>query len=137
MSRNQIDGAIIPWRALIPFQINQVAKYHYSADLGVLPVVVAMNKRQCENLSPKARAVVDQSGPLLSKMRGKTYDDTRTEYINRHKADPKHTVIEPTSAERGEMITLFQPLHDQWRAQNGTQRYDALVKIFFEIRKGN
>ena len=137
ISRNQIDGAIIPWTALIPFRINQVAHYHYSADLGVLPVVVAMNKSRYEGLSPSAKAALDRSGPLLSEMNGKTYDETGMDYMRRHKGDRRHTVIEPSAAQREEMQALFRPLHDQWKAQFGIERYRTLVQILAEIRKGN
>ena len=135
ISRNQIDGAIIPWTALIPFRINEVTKYHYSADLGVLPVVVAMNKKKYDQLSPTTRDALDRSGSMLSKMNGKTYDDTRTEYMQRHKKDPKHTVIEPTTVEQAEMQALFRPLHDQWQARYGRERYRTLVKILAQLRK--
>lgn len=137
ISRNLIDGGLIPWTSLLPFRIDQVAKYHYLADLGVLPLVFAMNKGKYEKLSPRAKAVIDKSGPMLSRLWGDEFETTRTRYIKRHKADPKHTVLDPTTAEQREMEALFKPLHEKWKAEHGTERYDALVEILADIRKGS
>jgi len=136
ISRRVLDGAIIPWTSLIPFRIIQVTKYHYKAHLGMTTLVFAMNKGRYEKLSPKAKSVMDRSGPLLSKLHGNTFDDTRQKYIKRYQADPKQTVLDPTAAEQREMVSLFKPLHVQWKAKYGAKRYDALVSILAEIRKG-
>lgn len=137
ISRNLIDGGIIPWTSLVPFRIDQVARYHYSADLGVLPIVIPMNKGRYEKLSPRAKAVIDKSGPELSRLQGDVFDTTRARFIKRYKADPKHTVLNPTAAEQREMEALFKPMHEEWKAEHGTERYDALVEILADIRKGS
>ncbi len=137
ISRRVVDGAIIPWTALIPFRIIQVTKYHYNAPLGMTTLAFAMNKGQYEKLSPKAKSVMDRSGPLLSRFHGNTFDGARQKYIKRYQADSKHIVLAPTTAEQREMESLFKPLHTQWKAKYGAKRYDALVSILAEIRKGN
>ena len=137
MSRNLIEGGIIPWTSLRPFRIDQIAKYHYNADLGVLPLVVAMNKGRYEKLPPKAKAVIDKSGPMLSKLQGAVFDAARTRYVKQYTAYPKHKVLNPTAAEQQEMAALFKPLHKKWKAEHGTERYDVFVEIFAAIRKGS
>ncbi len=137
ISRGVLDGAITPWTSLIPFRIIQVTKYHYNAHLGMTTLVFAMNKGQYEKLSPKAKSVMDRSGPLLSRLQGNTFDGTRQKYIKQYQADSKHTVLDPTPAEQREMESLFKPMHQQWKAKYGAKRYDTLVSILAEIQKGN
>ncbi len=134
INRRVIAGAIIPWTALVPFRINQVANYHYEASLGVLPMVVAMNQGKYKGLSPKAKAVIDKSGDMLSRLNGKVFDATRNQYLNMVKSNPKHTVTKPTVTEKREMDALFEPLHKKWKTYHGAKRYDALVRILGEIR---
>ena len=135
INRRVIAGAIIPWTALIPFRINQVASYHYDASLGVLPMVVAMNKRKYEQLSQKAKDIIDKSGDMLSRLNGDVFDTTRDQYYKLVKSNPRHTVTEPTPKEKREMKTLFEPLHKKWKAKYGAVRYDALVQKLAKIRK--
>ncbi len=134
INRRVIAGAIIPWTALIPFRINQVASYHYDASLGVLPMVVAMNKRKYEQLSQKAKDIIDKSGDMLSRLNGDVFDTTRNQYFKLVKSNPRHTVTEPTPTEKREMKTLFEPLHKKWKADHGMERYDALVRMLAKIR---
>jgi len=137
MSRNLIDGAIIPWTSVVPFRINQVAKYHYKVDLGVLSIVIAMNKERYEKLSPRARAVIDKSGSMLAKLQGDVFDSTRASFIEQTKADSQQRVLDPTAVEQQEMASLFKPLHERWQAEHGSDRYDALVKILAQLREGD
>ena len=106
-------------------------------EFGVLPVVIAMNKERYEKLSPRAKAVIDKSGAMLARLQGEVFDSARANFIEQHEKDPKHTVLEPTAAEQREMETLFKPLHEKWKAEHGTERYDALVEILGDIRKGS
>ncbi len=137
INRRVIAGAIIPWTALIPFRINQVASNHYEASLGVLPMVVAMKKGKYEGLSQKARDVIDKSGDMLARLNGDVFDATRNQYFNLVKSNSRHTVTEPTPTERREMKTLFEPLHTKWKADHGAERYDALVRMLAKIRKAH
>ncbi|MEE8613403.1 MAG: TRAP transporter substrate-binding protein [Nitrospirales bacterium] len=134
INRRVIAGAIIPWTALIPFRINQVASYHYEASLGVLPMVVAMNNGKYQRLSQKAKDVIDKSGDMLARLNGDVFDTTRNQYLKLVRSNPKHTVTAPTPTEKREMKTLFEPLHKKWTADHGVERYDALVRMLAKIR---
>ncbi len=135
INRRVIAGAIIPWTAMVPFRINQVTRYHYEASLGVLPMVVAMNKDKYASLSPNAKKVIDESGDMLARLNGQVFDTTRDQYMNLVKSNPRHTVTRPTVKENQELRSLFQPLHDGWKRRNGSELYNALVQALTELRK--
>ena len=136
VNRKLLSGAILNWAALIPFKVNRVTKYHYHAELGVLPLVIVMNKASYAELPAKARSAVDRSGEQIVKLGGGAFAKFRKIFLGKHRADPKRTVIEPSASENREMAAIFKKIHDDWKAKNGDKRYDTLVKILADIRAG-
>jgi TRAP-type C4-dicarboxylate transport system substrate-binding protein len=103
MSRNVINGAILNWTSLVPFKVEETAKFHWKVDLGVTPLAFVMNKDVYERLSPAAKATIDKSPAMLAKLGGEAFEKMHATFEAKFSKDPKHKVAEPSAADRAEI----------------------------------
>lgn len=111
MSRNVVDGAILNWTSLVPFRVDQTARYHFDADLGVLPLAIVMNKDVYESLTGESKAAIDKSPQLLNAIAAEAFETVRRVFIERYSAEAGRTVVEPSGAEQQALEELFQSVY--------------------------
>lgn len=130
MSRGIIEGAMCDNSALFTFRISDVAKHHLLLPLGGTSLAVVMNKQKYESLPPKAKAALNTHGEKIVEMWVKAIQGHIKEGLEKIKADPKHILITPTSAELKKWKETIQPAIDAWAAKN--PKRVTLIKAYQE-----
>ena len=86
------------------------------------------------------KAIQKNSGLALSRRIGGEVFDVQTMILRKKAiADPKRNLIILSEAEKEKSFArIFKPFHDEWikTHQDGQKKYDALMKILADIRKG-
>ena len=139
LSRGVVQGVLSDWNGMIAFRIADAAKFHFEAPLGTAAAGVFMNVEAYNALPPAARAAIDKhSGAALSRLHGAEFDKRYRENFEKTRPQKEHTFVIPTAAEREAIKQRLQPITDKWiqETPDGRKRYDALVSILDEIRKG-
>ncbi len=96
LSTGVVDVLLVPSTVITSFKIGEVAKYYTTGLMfGRSPFFLAMNKNSYEGLSREHKAVVDKTtGPSLSLVGAKAYEDEGAEDLDRVRKSGKHEVID-------------------------------------------
>lgn len=139
VSRGTVDGLVTNWDALVVFRIHNVVQHHFSAPIGTVTFIVAMNKKAWDGLSARAKAAVDKhGGEPFSRNAGKVYDEGDGVALAKLKEDPKRTFIQESAADEGKSRAMMKPIYDQWigATPDGQKKFDTLHKVLADIRAG-
>ena len=98
-------------------------------------------KRVYDGLPKQAKQAIDKnSGMVLSRrLSSDIFGKESQEMYKQAKNDPKRNVITVSEAEgKKRFAQLFKPFHNKWieNTPNGRQKYDTLMDIIADIRKG-
>lgn len=140
LSRGVVQGVLSDWNGMIAFRIADAARFHFEVPIGTAAAGVFMNLEAYNALPAQAKAAIDKhSGAALSRVHGVEFDKRYRENFEKTKPQKEHSFVIPTAAEREAIKRRLQPITDRWIQENpeGRKRYDALVSILDEIRKGN
>ena len=140
LSRGVVQGVLSDWNGMIAFRIADAAKFHFEVPIGTAAAGVFMNLDAYNALPAQAKAAVDKlSGAALSRLHGVEFDKRYRENFEKTRPQQEHSFVIPTAAEREAIKRRLQPITDKWIQENpeGRKRYDAVVSILDEIRKGN
>lgn len=140
LSRGVVQGVLSDWNGMIAFRIADAAKYHFEVPIGTAAAGIFMNAEAYNALPAQAKAVIDKhSGAALSRLHGIEFDKRYRENLEKTKPQQEHSFVFPSAAEREAIKRRLQPISDRWIQENpeGRKRFEALVSILDEIRKGN
>jgi len=140
LSRGVVQGVLSDWNGMIAFRIADAAKFHFEVPIGTAAAGVFMNQEAYNALPAQAKAAIDKhSGATLSRLHGVEFDKRYRENFEKTKPQQEHSFVIPSAAEREAIKRRLQPITDKWIQENpeGRKRYDAVVSILDEIRKGN
>jgi TRAP-type C4-dicarboxylate transport system substrate-binding protein len=90
-------------------------------------------------LPANARAAIEKHAGLgMARRHGAEFDQQYNLHLQRMKNDSTHKFLELSAADRAEVRKRMQPITDGWikEDQGNKNRYDALVSIIDDIRKG-
>jgi TRAP-type C4-dicarboxylate transport system substrate-binding protein len=109
--------------------------------LGVRSFFLGINKKVYDGLPEKAKRAIDKnSGLALSRRVGGVAFGEEIKVLRKQaNEDPKRNVITVSGAEGEKRFNaLFKSFHDEWveNTPNGRQKYDTLMDIIADIRKG-
>lgn len=139
LSRGLVDGTILGWDSMRLFRVTGAVKEHVMVPLGFTPMLLAMNKRKFESLSPELRAAIDRhSGEVLAKQIGASSAKFADAVIQQARSDGKTKFIDPSEQELAQWNEALKPVRDTWISKNprGKQLYDALLEELKQIRAG-
>lgn len=136
ITRGLLSGSVSEWNAAKTFKILDVTQHHYVTSLGVLPLVIAMNKDAYAALSPKAKAALAKSGDMMAKLQGAASDAATKSAIAAIKADPKQSLVYPSKADLATMKKLFAPITADIKKRAGDKLWNAYVQVLADIRAG-
>ena len=139
LARGVVQGVLSDWNGMVAFRIGDAAKNHYEIPIGSAAAGVFMNLEAYNALSPQARAAIDgASCALLSRRHGIEFDKRYRENLDKTKPMKEHHFVFPPEAERDAIRKRLEPVTERWIKDNpeGRKRYDALVAILEELRKG-
>lgn len=121
LSKNVIDGTVVPWEITLPLKLSELVSYHTEIDgprgLYTSVFLFAMNKDFYAKLPDDLKAVIDaNSGMNIAARIGEAWD--KAEEPGRAKAVERGNVIATMpDAEVQKMMTLSQGVIDAWVAE--------------------
>lgn len=137
ISRGLLQGSVSEWNAAQTFKILKVTTSHYHTSLGVLPIMVVMNKGAYDKLPAKAKAAIPAGREMMAKLQGAASDAATANAIERIKADGKKAYVTVSAADQKEMAARFAKITGDLRKKVGEARWNAYVKALNEVRKSN
>lgn len=139
ISRRTIDAATSQPSVVFDFGYDRVTSTHYFVRLGVVPLVVMMNRKKFDSLpSAGQQALRTYSLDWMAKV----YSDEITHYdrelIKRLEADPKRKVVIPTRADQEAARAAFEPVIQAWvgRSPRNGELYKAVRAELDKVRSG-
>lgn len=137
VSRGLVTGLMADWNVLKIYGLQDYTTHHLEAPMGLVPVLVAMNKEKYDSLPQEAKDALNEfSGEAFSRryieVLSKVLTEGKAEFVN----NPNHTVRELTEAERADWQTRFTPLYQKWQESvpEGGAKFAAYREILDAIR---
>ena len=137
ISRGLLEGSVSEWNAADTFKILKVTKTHFHTALGVLPIMVVMNKRVYNKLPAKAKAAIPAGRELMAKLQGAASDEATAKAIAQIKGDKGKAYISMSAADRKKMDALFGKITADLKKKVGDKRWQAYVDALKQVRKSN
>lgn len=134
ISRGLLDGSVSEWNAAKTFKILKVTKSHLHTSLGVLPIMVVMNKKVYEALPDKAKTLVPEGVALMARLQGAASDKATAASIARVKATDGSIYTPVSAADRATMKAAFAGINADLRKAVGEARWQAYEKALKEVR---
>ena len=119
ISRGTISGTTSHMSPFFDFGLDRVTNNHFFIGLGVVPLVVLMNKKKFDALPGSVQDVIKRNaGEALTK----TWIESITSYnaanLEKLKTNPKNKVVFPSQAELDAAQKLLTPVREEWVAQS-------------------
>lgn len=128
MNRGVVNGALLPWTAVQPFRLQEVATHYIDVPLGALAGFVFMNKRKFASLPPKAqKAIMDNSGEPFVAAFGKFWDRIENQGMKMVEKTGR-TIVIPKGAELDPWRKAVAPVVAKWAAE--TPGGEEVLKAF-------
>lgn len=130
LDRNTVDGAMSFYTAIPPFKLNEVAKHYLDVPLGGSFMMVFMSQDRFDSLPDDAKAAIEKnSGAQFSADFGAVWDAANEAGRGMALASGGE-ISTPDEAQAQEWETAFNPVIDQWAAEN-----DGGVEIVQALRE--
>jgi len=141
LNRGVIQGALSGWSPARSFRYLPLIKTHWVEPLGVRSFFLGINKKVYDGLPEKAKRAIDKNSGLALSRRvgGVAFGEEIKVLREQAKEDPKRNMIIISGAEGEKRYnTLFKSFHEEWikTTPDGKQKYDTLIDIIADIRKG-
>ena len=138
LSRGVVDGVMLGWGGGGVFRIYSIAKFTYTAPLGISPLAIVMNKKKWNSLSRDVQKIFDaNSGEMMARDGGVGFDKNKVKF---RKIAQKggHTTVEVSAEDIEKGKKFAEPLHRAWikKNKNGQKIYDTYLKIIADYRAG-
>lgn len=140
LNRGVIQGTLSGWSAVRIFKISPLIKTHYDEPLGVRSFFLGITKKVYDRLPEKAKqAIKKNSGLKMGLKMSKVFDNVSNALRKKAAADSKKNIITVSKAQWKKRAAMFKPIHDRWLGNNPDRRkkYDALIQVLADIRKGS
>jgi TRAP-type C4-dicarboxylate transport system substrate-binding protein len=140
LSRGVIQGSVADYGGMAAFKYDTIAKNHLDVPMGTAAVGVVMNLDAWNGLPANAKAALDKgAGIEMARVHGYEFDKQYNTHLTRMKQDSSHKFLQLSPAERDSVRKRMQPVIDGWIKEDpgNKGRYDAMVAIIEDIRKGN
>jgi TRAP-type C4-dicarboxylate transport system substrate-binding protein len=117
ISSGEIDGTTAPPVVLVEFGLARVARYHYLLPLGLVPLLIIMNKEKFDRLPPAARNVIrEYSGEWLAERFTQAFTASNNLALEQLQSDPKRVLIIPSQEDLNTAENGFRSVVDKWAA---------------------
>lgn len=134
IDRGLLDGALTDASVARTFRVSDVATNHFEANLGVLVFTIVMNRGVYESLPETVKELLAQSGQFIADRQIDVYGQAIAANIAGWEANPNHTVVVPSDADRAEIAARVQPVIDQVAAAATPGLIEAYVAKLENIR---
>jgi len=134
IDRGLIDGAMTDASVARTFRVADVAPNHYDANLGVLVFAIVMNRGVYDSLPDPVKDLLAQSGQFIADRQIAEYGAAIDANMAAWRADPAHTVVTPSDAERAAIAARVQPVIDRVAAAASPGLIEAYAAKLDDIR---
>jgi TRAP-type C4-dicarboxylate transport system substrate-binding protein len=101
VQRGTAEGGIVSYNGYQSFKLHEVTSYHLDTTLGTASGMIFMARKTYNGMPDAAKKVLDaNTGEPASRAWAKWWDNDNERGRKMVKADPKHTVVVPTPAQR-------------------------------------
>jgi TRAP-type C4-dicarboxylate transport system substrate-binding protein len=127
LERGVIDGFIAGPSALFSFKLDEVVKSMTTGFAGGnLVLLLVMNKKAYEALSPEHKKIIDEtSGEALGLRGAKAYDAQGAKALELARKRPGSQVVEFAAAEQAKIHKAVEPMIDTWIAAREKEGFKA------------
>jgi TRAP-type C4-dicarboxylate transport system substrate-binding protein len=139
ISKGILSGSAAEWNVMYAFRIVNVAKHHYMARLGTVPLAILFNKKKFDGLPKAAKAVLKKhSGEALSRSFGKVHFDLQDVKEALTKKRKGHSFVYPSAAALKKWDAIMRTVVADWvkKHPKGKVLLAALNKELAAIRAG-
>lgn len=127
ISRRTIDGSTSQPAVVYDFGLDRVTSHHYFIKLGVVPLVVVMNKKKFDSLPKAGQDAIRKYGlEWNEKMYTQSMLAYDAELVKRMETDSKRKVVHPGPADTEAARKAFEPVAAAW--VNKSPRHAELFK---------
>ena len=137
ISKGILQGTAAEWNVTYAFRIIDVAKHHFMARLGTVPLGVIMNKKRYESLPKEAKEILRKTtGETLTKKFGDVHYAIQAKRLEATKTLAGHKIAYPSSEVEKDWNTRMKVVVEGWvkRHPKGKVLYEAAVKELAQIR---
>lgn len=133
VSRGTIDGTTAHPSALYDWGLIRVVSDHYFTRLGVVPLVVLMNKEKFNALPQAGQdAIKKYAGEWAADTYIKSIGEYNASLMEKMEADPEHTVVFPSDEDMKANQPVFDEVIDAW-ADASPRNKELLEAVRAEI----
>lgn len=127
LERGVIDAFLAGPSANFSFKLDEVVKaMTLGGPGGNLPLVVVMNKRAYDSLSPEHKKIIDETSGFELGLRGaKAYDERLVKGVEGARKRPGVQVIDLAAAEQAKFQKAVEPMIEAWIAAREKQGIKA------------
>ncbi len=119
ISRRTISGTTSHMSPFFDFGLDRVTNNHFFIGLGVVPLLILMNRKKFEALPAAVQAVMlKHGGQKLADAWSASIAAYNDEMLGKLKSDPKQHIVMPSAAELAAAQALFTPMRDAWVAMS-------------------
>lgn len=117
IGRKTIDGTTAHPSALFDWGIVKVTSDHYFTRLGIVPLVVLMNRQKFDSLPPAAQeAIRKYAGDWMAAKYIEGIGAYNASLMEKLQSDPAHKVVLPPQADMDAVQPVFDKVIDGWAA---------------------
>ncbi len=139
ISKGILSGSAAEWNVMYAFRIIDVAKHHYMARLGTVPLAVLFNKKKFTGLPKAAKALLNKtSGERLSRIFGDVHFAVQGEKLAVTKKRKGHSFVYPSARTLKKWDAVMRTVVENWvkKHPKGKVLLAALNKELAAIRAG-
>ncbi len=117
LEKGLADAITFPWKSIVTFGIDKVAKFHTDVRLYSSSFVWVMNKPWYDKLAAGQKKVIDDhcNNAWAAKV-GATWGDDEDSGQAMLEKTPGHTIVKITAAQRDAWKKAVEPVYGQWTA---------------------
>ncbi len=133
VGRKTIDGTTAHPSALFDWGIVRVTSDHYFTRLGIVPLVVLMNRQKFESLPQAAQDAINKyAGDWMAETYIEGIGAYNASLMEKLESDPAHTVVIPSQADMDAVQPVFDKVIDGW-ASAAPRNKELLESVREEI----
>lgn len=139
ISKGILAGSAAEWNIMYAFRIVDVAKHHFMARLGTVPLAVLMNRKKLESLPAAAQEIIRKhSGAPLTRKFGDVHFAVQDKMLAVTKKREGHSFVFPSAAELAEWDATLKPVVEDWVKSHprGKELFAALNEELAKYRAG-
>jgi TRAP-type C4-dicarboxylate transport system substrate-binding protein len=137
ISKGILQGTAAEWNVMYAFRIIDVAKNHFMARLGTVPLSVLFNKKRFDALPQKAKDIIrSTSGETLTKKFGDVHYAIQGTQLAATMKMADHKIVIPSPEVQKNWDAALKPVVENWVKTDpkGTILYNAVLAELKTIR---